>query len=68
MELVLQRFGTRGDDDLPPRKQRGREVGKGLTGTGAGFSDECPGTFDRGEYRRGKLQLLGPRPVARNFL
>ena len=39
-QLVLQGLGAGGDDHLAAGQQRGREVGEGLAGAGAGFGDQ----------------------------
>src|SRR6185503_12361945 len=62
-ELVLQRLGAGGDDDLAARKQRRDEIGEGFPGTGAGFDREHAAGPDGFEDRLRHLDLLLARVV-----
>ena len=67
-ELVLQRLGAGGDDDLAAGEQRRHEVGEGLAGAGAGLGDQHRRALDRLADRLGHLELPGPQPEARDVL
>ena len=57
-QLILQRFGAGGDDDLAAREQRGHEVGKGFSGAGARLGDQLRVVRDGLGNGAGKLHLL----------
>ena len=64
-ELVLQRLGAGGDDDLAAVEQRRDEIGEGLAGAGAGFGDQRAALRDGRGHRIGHRELLRAEAEAR---
>src|SRR6266542_2036551 len=63
-KLVLQRLGTRGNDDLAAREQGGYEIGKRLAGARTGFGEQLTALVDRARDRVGHRKLLVAKAIS----
>jgi hypothetical protein len=67
VQLVLQRLGAGGYDDLAAIQQRRDEIGKRLAGSRAGFGYQLPAHGDGARDGLRHLELLRPEMKSRQF-
>jgi hypothetical protein len=66
VELILQRLGSRRDNDLAGGQKRRHQIREGLAGAGSSLAHENRAVADRLSDSRGHLQLLRPDSVFRD--
>ncbi len=59
-ELVLESLSASGDDDALAGAERGKQIGEGFAGAGAGFDDEMAALGESALHGLGHFVLAGP--------